>query len=53
MIRRTAVEVAIRRVHPPRSSVRRRVVSSARSPAQSMNDTPDMSRKILALRCAD
>jgi hypothetical protein len=53
MIRRTAAEVAIRRVHPPRSSVRRRVVSSARSPAQSMNDTPDMSRKILALRCAD
>jgi hypothetical protein len=50
MIRRTAADAAIRRMHPPRISARRRVARSARRPAQSMNETPDTSSMSLALR---
>jgi glucose-6-phosphate dehydrogenase-like protein len=50
VIRRTAAEVAIRHMNPPRISARRRVARSARRPAQSMNETPDTSSMSLAPR---
>jgi hypothetical protein len=53
MIRRTARETAISRMNPPRSSARRRVVRSARRPAQSMKETPDTSSRSLAVLAHD
>jgi hypothetical protein len=43
MIRCTAGDSAIRHTEPPRIAASRRVIRSARRPAQSINETPDRS----------